>query len=87
MKHLKRIFILLLCSFYLFIPNRISAQEIFDIINKTQALTEDDFAKYDIGVYSYLDIKEELTRPLRDIRDDYPTPTLRKRIFILSNSN
>ena len=42
-----------------------------------------DFAKYDIGVYSYLDIKEELTRPLRDIRDDYPTPTLRKRIFIL----
>ena len=44
-------------------------------------LTEEDFAKYDIGVYSYLDIKEELTRPLRDIRDDYPTPTLRKDVL------
>lgn len=45
------------------------------------ALTEEDFAKYDIGVYSYLDIKEELTRPLRDIRDDYPTPTLRRDVL------
>ncbi len=44
-------------------------------------LKEEDFAKYDIGVYSYLDIKEELTRPLRDIRDNYPTPTLRKDIL------
>ena len=44
-------------------------------------LTEEDFSKYDIGVYSYLDIKEELTRPLRDIRDNYPTPTLRKDIL------
>ena len=48
---------------------------------KVNNLTEDDFAKYDIGVYSYLDIKEELTRPLRDIRDDYPTPTLRKDVL------
>ena len=38
--------------------------------DKVNNLTEDDFAKYDIGVYSYLDIKEELTRPLREIRDD-----------------
>ena len=37
---------------------------------KVNLLTEEDFAKYDIGVYSYLDIKEELTRPLREIRDD-----------------
>ena len=44
-------------------------------------LTEEDFLKYDIGVYSYLDIKEELTRPLRDIRDDYPTPTLRRDVL------
>ena len=49
--------------------------------DKVNNLTEDDFAKYDIGVYSYLDIKEELTRPLRDIRDDYPTPTLRKDVL------
>ena len=45
------------------------------------SLTEEDFSKYDIGVYSYLDIKEELTRPLRDIRDNYPTPTLRKDVL------
>lgn len=44
-------------------------------------LTEEDFLKYDIGVYSYLDVKEELTRPLRDIRDDYPTPTLRRDVL------
>ena len=49
--------------------------------DKVNNLTEEDFAKYDIGVYSYLDIKEELTRPLRDIRDDYPTPTLRKDVL------
>ena len=48
---------------------------------RVNSLTEEDFAKYDIGVYSYLDIKEELTRPLRDIRDDYPTPTLRKDVL------
>ena len=48
---------------------------------KINLLTEEDFAKYDIGVYSYLDIKEELTRPLRDIRDDYPTPTLRRDVL------
>lgn len=48
---------------------------------KVNLLTEEDFAKYDIGVYSYLDIKEELTRPLRDIRDDYPTPTLRRDVL------
>ena len=33
MKHLKRLFLLLLCSFYLFVPMRVHAQEIFDITN------------------------------------------------------
>ena len=58
--------------------NELGSESFNERIN---SLTEEDFAKYDIGVYSYLDIKEELTRPLRDIRDDYPTPTLRKDVL------
>ena len=54
---------------------------------KVNLLTEEDFAKYDIGVYSYLDIKEELTKPLRDIRDDYPTPTLRRDVLHIEDLN
>jgi uncharacterized protein len=37
--------------------------------------------KYDIGLYSLQDILDELKRPLRDIRDNFPTPILRKDIL------
>ena len=37
--------------------------------------------KYGIGEYSYNDIINELKRPLRDIRDDYPTPILKSDIL------
>ncbi len=37
--------------------------------------------KYDIGVYTLKDILDELERPLRDIRDDYPTPILKSDIL------
>lgn len=37
--------------------------------------------KYAIGHFSLKDIIEELKRPLRDIRDDYPTPILKKDIL------
>lgn len=37
--------------------------------------------KYAIGHFSLHDIVEELKRPLRDIRDNYPTPILKKDIL------
>lgn len=37
--------------------------------------------KYDLGVYTLHDIIEEVKKPLRDIRDDYPAPILKKDVL------
>ncbi len=42
---------------------------------------EELIEKYKIGPFTLKDILEELKRPLRDIRDNYPTPILRKEIM------
>lgn len=44
-------------------------------------IIKDLAAKYNIGEYSLTDIIEELKKPLRDIRDEYPTPLLKKDIL------
>ena len=41
--------------------------------------------KYDVGTYTLTDIISELCRPLRDIRDDYPTPMLKSDILHIEN--
>ena len=73
MKHLKRIFLLLLCTFYLFVPVRINAQEIFDITNYSVNIqvNEDgslnihevidlDFMDYAHGFYRNIPVKYEM---------------------------
>lgn len=73
MKHLKRIFVLLLCSLFLFVPTRTSAQEIFDITNYSVniQINEDgslnihevidlDFMDYAHGFYRNIPIKYEM---------------------------
>lgn len=37
--------------------------------------------KYDLGEFSFDDIIAELSKPLRDIRDDFPTPILKSDIL------
>ena len=37
--------------------------------------------KYDLGTFSFNDIITELSKPLRDIRDDFPTPILKSDIL------
>ena len=73
MKHLKRIFVLLLCSLFLFVPTRTNAQEIFDITNYSVniQMNEDgrlnihevidlDFMDYAHGFYRNIPIKYEM---------------------------
>ena len=38
-------------------------------------------SKYDIGTYTIKDIVYELKKPLRDIRDDYPSPVLKSDVL------
>ena len=38
-------------------------------------------AKYDLGTFSFEDIIVELSKPLRDIRDEFPTPILKSDIL------
>ena len=57
----------------------IGSQEFSD---KLSNLVIKDLAeKYNIGEYSLQDIIEELKKPLRDIRDEYPMPLLKKDIL------
>lgn len=44
-----------------------------------------DIEKYDLGEYTYDDIINELSRPLRDIRDNYPAPILKNDILHLED--
>ena len=37
--------------------------------------------KYNLGVYTLSDILEEIKKPLRDIRDNYPTPVLKSDVL------
>ncbi|MDD3383741.1 MAG: Tex family protein [Bacilli bacterium] len=41
--------------------------------------------KYNLGEYTYDDIINELSRPLRDIRDNYPAPILKSDILHLED--
>ena len=52
-------------------------------INKVLAnKTSSDFSsKYDLGTYTLNDILEEIKKPLRDIRDNYPTPVLKSDVL------
>ena len=42
-------------------------------------------AKYELGTYTMNDIVEELKKPLRDIRDNYPTPILKSDVLNLED--
>ena len=53
-----------------------------DFNDKLSSLVIKDLSeKYNIGEYSLTDIIEELKKPLRDIRDNFPTPLLKKDIL------
>lgn len=61
-----------------FTTSDIGSSKLADVI---LPLDEKFGLKYGIDEYSFKDIKEELSRPLRDIRDNYPTPVLRKDVL------
>jgi len=60
-------------------PKNIGSEDTQNILSNlnTKQLSE----KYDIGEFTFVDIINELSKPLRDIRDDYPTPVLRNDIL------
>ena len=57
----------------------IGSEEINTVLaNKTSS---DFSSKYDLGTYTLNDILEEIKKPLRDIRDNYPTPVLKSDVL------
>lgn len=48
---------------------------------RLESVNEKLAEKYDLGAFSFNDIIAELSKPLRDIRDDYPTPILKSDIL------
>ncbi len=48
---------------------------------KLESLNPKLAEQYDLGTFSFDDIINELSKPLRDIRDNYPTPVLKSDIL------
>ena len=57
----------------------IGSEQINDVL---ATVTSDSISsKYNLGTYTLNDILEEIKKPLRDIRDDYPTPVLKSDVL------
>ena len=50
-------------------------------LNEVLEASKDKLISSDMGAYTLSDALEELKKPLRDIRDNYPTPTLKSDIL------
>jgi len=48
---------------------------------RLENVNKDLASKYELGSFSFEDIINELSKPLRDIRDEYPTPILKSDIL------
>ena len=59
--------------------NYIGSEEINSVLEKCSV--DSLVAKYDLGSYTLKDIIEEIKKPLRDIRDNYPTPVLKSDVL------
>lgn len=59
--------------------NYIGSEEINEVLEKCSV--DSLSSKYDLGTYTLSDIIEEIKKPLRDIRDNYPTPVLKSDVL------
>ena len=59
--------------------NYIGSEEINEVLEKCSI--DSLVSKYELGTYTLTDIIEEIKKPLRDIRDNYPTPVLKSDVL------